>query len=132
MDWNVQVVSGNLTAAPTVRSTTSGKHVATFTVAANRKIGDKEVASFIRCVAWDYLADIAQQSLDKGTRVIIIGAQNTRSYNDNDGRKVYITELNVNQIGVVPRTDGGMKEDFRRGGNFGQFGNAYAEEDIPF
>lgn len=130
MDWNFQVVSGNLTASPVTRSTTSGKHVATFTVAANRKIGDKETASFVRCVAWDFLADIAQQNLDKGTRVIVIGAQNTRSYTDNDGRKVYITELNVNQIGIIPRLDNGMKEDFRRGGNFERFGNA--DEEIPF
>lgn len=128
---NECMIAGNLTAAPVVRRTKTGKAVASFTVAANRKVGDREETDYIRCVAWDWLAQIVEP-LTKGAGVILTGSQKTRSYEDAEGRKLYITEVVARAIGVVPAYKKTNEPDFRGGGNFEGFGRVRPDEDVPF
>ncbi|OIO19147.1 MAG: single-stranded DNA-binding protein [Candidatus Magasanikbacteria bacterium CG_4_9_14_0_2_um_filter_41_10] len=98
MDLNRATILGRLTRDPELRSTTSGKTVATLSVATNRVWSDQsgqkqEQSEFHNCVLWGKLADIAGQYLSKGRRVYVEGRIQTRDWVGADGVKKYRTEL---------------------------------------
>jgi len=98
MDLNRATILGRLTRDPELRSTTSGKTVATLSVATNRVWSDQsgqkqEQSEFHNCVLWGKLADIAGQYLSKGRRVYVEGRIKTRDWVGADGVKKYRTEL---------------------------------------
>ncbi len=91
---NRVVLVGRLTKDPELRRTQSGKSVASFTVAVNRRFGQQDQADFINCVAWEKTADFLSQYAKKGAMVSVEGRISTRNYDDaNTGKKVYITEV---------------------------------------
>ena len=94
---------GNLTRDPMVRYTKTGTPVATFCVAVNRKYVDKygqeqTLADFVNVVAWDRLASAVGAQVHKGDRVHVVGRLTSRSYDDKDGKKVYVTEVNASTV----------------------------------
>lgn len=92
---NVTLV-GRLTKDPDLRYTTSGTGVATFTLAVNRNFtsadGNRE-ADFINCVIWRKSAETLANYARKGTLLGITGRIQTRSYDNQQGQKVYVTEV---------------------------------------
>lgn len=98
----VQLI-GNLGNNPEVKTLDGGKKVARFSVATNesyRNIKGEKVTEtqWHTLVAWGKVADIAEKFLQKGSEVAIEGKLINRSYNDKDGNKKYITEVQVNEI----------------------------------
>lgn len=98
MNLNKAMIIGNLTRDPEVRTTPSGTSVVSFTVATNFIWTDangqrQERAEFHNVVAWRKLADICGQYLRKGSKVYIEGRLQTRSWDDQNGNKRYITEI---------------------------------------
>lgn len=98
----VQLI-GNLGNAPEVRNTESGKKLVKFSVATNEIYrnakGDKvKETQWHNLVAWGKIADIAEKYLSKGAEIAIEGKLITRNYNDKDGNKKYITEIQVNEL----------------------------------
>lgn len=93
-----------MTKDPEIRATQNGKEVCSFTLAVDRKFknasGERE-ADFISCVAWEQRAKLLGQYFQKGSKVGIIGNLQARSYDDKDGKKVYVTEVIVDQIEFV-------------------------------
>lgn len=94
---NVEI-SGNLARDPVVRSTKTGRAVATFTVASSRiyvsQNGEqKEQTAWINVVAWGAIAERVANFCKKGTFVYIHGSLNTRSYDDNNGQRHWIMEV---------------------------------------
>ena len=75
---------GRTTKAPERRSTTTGKHVALFTLAVNRRY-DRDKADFIGCVAWGKLADLVMEYVGKGQLIAIVGELHIDSYQTSDG-----------------------------------------------
>lgn len=90
---NVTLV-GRLTRDVELRSTKSGKPVASFTLAVDRQRKD-DGADFINCVAWDKGAELISQHVHKGDLFGIIGNIQTRSYENKDGQKVHVVEVVV-------------------------------------
>lgn len=96
-------IIGNLTAPPELRFTPSGAAVANFTIASAPRTFDKAKNEFVdgdtlfmRCSAWRELAEnIAESLTDKGTRVVARGNLTQRSYEDRDGQKRTVVELQV-------------------------------------
>ena len=91
-------ISGNLARDPIVRSTKTGRAVATFTVASSRlyvsQNGEqKEQTAWINVVAWGATAERVANFCKKGTFVYIHGSLNTRSYDDNNGQRHWIMEV---------------------------------------
>ena len=74
-----------------------GKSVATFSVAVNRKHGEKE-ADFFDCEAWNGTADIVSRYLHKGSEVAINGSMYSDQYEAKDGTKRRTWRLNVEEI----------------------------------
>lgn len=98
---NRVVLVGRLTKDPELRYTPSGVAVATFTLAVNRTFtnssGDRE-ADFINVVAWRQLAELCANYVKKGSQVGLEGRLQTRSYDGNDGKRVYVTEVVADNI----------------------------------
>lgn len=93
---NKVILIGRLTKDPEMRYTPNGVAVTTFTLAINRlranQAGERE-ADFINIVAWQKLADICATYLRKGKQAAVEGRLQTRSYDNKEGKKVYVTEV---------------------------------------
>lgn len=76
---------GNLTADPTVRVTQSGQSVASFTVAINE--GKDRPPSFVDVTAWGTLGENAAGSLNKGDRVVVVGALRQNTWETAEGKR---------------------------------------------
>ncbi|MBC1563647.1 single-stranded DNA-binding protein [Listeria booriae] len=99
---NTIVVVGRLTKDPVIRYTPkSGAAVCTFTLAVNRdftnKDGERE-ADFINIVAWKKTGENAANFLKKGSLVGIHGRLQTRNYEGDNGRRVYVAEVIAERI----------------------------------
>lgn len=93
---NKTVLVGRLTKDPDLRYTGSGTAVASFTLAVNRNFknqaGEQE-ADFINCVAWKKPAETIANHVKKGHLLGVVGRIQTRSYENQQGQKVYVTEV---------------------------------------
>ena len=88
---NSCVLIGRLTRDVEVRVTTSGKPVASFTLAVDRR-RKEDGADFIPCIAWDKAAETIARYVHKGDMFGVTGYIQTRSY-EKDGRRNYATEV---------------------------------------
>lgn len=100
---NKVMIIGNVGRDPELRYTTSGKPVATFSVATNRLRKDEdgqpqEETEWFNLVTWGRLAEIAHQYLVKGRKVYAEGRLQTRSWEDAEGQTRYRTEVVVDQM----------------------------------
>ncbi|MBI3139979.1 MAG: single-stranded DNA-binding protein [Sphingobacteriales bacterium] len=98
----VQLI-GNLGQTPEIKTLESGKKMARFTMATSENYrnakGEKVTdTQWHNLVAWGKLAEIAEKFLVKGKEVAIEGKLVSRSYNDKEGQKKYITEIQVNEL----------------------------------
>jgi single-strand DNA-binding protein len=87
---------GNLTADPEYKTTPSGVGVTTFKIAVGRRFAkesDEVKADFINCVAWRNTAEFVSKYFTKGKGIVVVGSLQTRSWDDNNGQKRYITEV---------------------------------------
>lgn len=91
---NRVVLVGRITKDPMLRKTQSGTSVVSFTIACNRRVPSQgQEADFINCVAWNKTADFMSQYVKKGALLGLEGRIQTRSYDDKDGKRVYVTEV---------------------------------------
>ena len=98
----VQLI-GHLGNVPEIKNTESGKKLARFSVATNENYrnakGEKVTeTTWHNLVAWGKVADIAEKYLVKGTEIAIEGKLISRSYTDKDGKKKYVSEVQVNEL----------------------------------
>ena len=100
---NRTVLTGRLTKDVEVRKTQSGLSVASFTVAVDRRVktdGEK-TADFIECVAWRQGADFLGTYAKKGDMVGVDGHIKTRNYDDAQGVKHYVTEIQCDNVEIL-------------------------------
>ena len=94
-------LTGRATAKPELRYTQSGVGVVNFTLAVNRKFrnenGDFD-SDFISCVAFRKTAEVIAEYIEKGDLLGVEGRIQTRNYENQNGQKVYVTEVVVDQI----------------------------------
>ncbi|TKC16675.1 single-stranded DNA-binding protein [Robertmurraya kyonggiensis] len=115
---NRVVLVGRLTKDPELRYTPNGVPVATFTLAVNRTFsnqqGERE-ADFINCVIWRRPAENVANFLKKGSLAGVDGRIQTRNYEGQDGKRVYVTEIVAESVQFLEPKGGS-------GGNAGGFG----------
>lgn len=100
MNYNKAILIGNITKDIELKTTPSGKIVASFGLATNRSWKDeqgnkKEQATFHNIVAWGKTAEVINQWCSKGSSIMIEGRIDNRSYEKKDGGKGYISEVIV-------------------------------------
>jgi len=100
---NSVTLVGNLTKDPELRYTATGRGVASFGIAVNRRYQQngewQEQVSFFNVVAWGDLGENAAASLNKGNRIIVTGRLEQRSYDSKEGEKRSITEVVADELG---------------------------------
>ena len=97
---NKCILTGRLTKDPARRSTPDGKDTTTFTIAVNRSYKNKNGeydADFINCVAWNNTAVFISNYFKKGSGIHIAGSIQSRSYDNKEGIRCYVTEVNVSE-----------------------------------
>lgn len=99
---NNAIVQGRLTKDVELRHTQSGTAVASFTLACERDIKDKETGDratdFIDCVAWGHTAEFAAKFFSKGRMAVVEGRLQKRVWKDKNGENRYNVEINANSI----------------------------------
>ncbi|HXZ20819.1 MAG TPA: single-stranded DNA-binding protein [Candidatus Acidoferrales bacterium] len=103
---------GNAGQDAEVKSTSTGKNVANFSLAINEGFRDKAGKSgqrveWVRCVAWNKLAEIAGKYVNKGRLVFVEGRLQTRQYENREGTEKTVCEVVVTTLRVL----GGVKND---------------------
>lgn len=126
---NRVVLVGRLTKDPELRYTPNGVAVATFTLAVNRGFtnqqGERE-ADFLNCVVWRKPAENVANFLKKGSLAGVDGRVQSRSYDGQDGKRVYVTEILAESVQFLePKNSSG---DRSGSGNY----SAPKEQSNPF
>lgn len=124
---NTVTIMGNVTRDPELRFTPSGQANSRFGVAVNRRWQDRtsgewqEATSFFDVVCWREMAENVSESLPKGSRVIVTGRLEQRSYDDKDGNKRNVVEIIADEVGPSLRyaTAQITKNERKGGGDFG-------------
>lgn len=139
---NKVILVGRLAQDPEVRYTTTGKAVATFSLAVSRRTGQgqQDSTDFIPIVSWEKLAEICGNNLTKGRRILVEGRLQIRSYETQDGQKRRVAEVVAQNIEFLDSNRGqGAHEGAPAGSSQGStqqdgfgFGPSIPEEDIPF
>ena len=108
----VQLI-GNLGNKPEIKTIEGGRKLAQFNLATSENFKNSKGESvketqWHRLVAWGKVAEVAEKYLDKGKAVAVEGKLVSRSYNDKEGKKKYISEVQVNEmllLGPKPSSD---------------------------
>ncbi|MBA0052839.1 single-stranded DNA-binding protein [Streptomyces sp. AJS327] len=126
----VITVVGNLVDDPELRFTPSGAAVAKFRVASTPRTFDRQTnewkdgeSLFLTCSVWRQAAENVAESLTKGVRVVVQGRLKQRSYEDREGIKRTVYELDVDEVGASLRNaTAKVTKTTGRGGQGGGFG----------
>lgn len=126
----VITVVGNLVDDPELRFTPSGAAVAKFRVASTPRTFDRQTnewkdgeSLFLTCSVWRQAAENVAESLQRGMRVIVQGRLKQRSYEDREGVKRTVYELDVDEVGASLRNaTAKVTKTAGRGGQGGGFG----------
>ena len=95
---NKVILMGRLTKDPELRYTNNKTPVCSFTIAVNNGYGEKQQTDFINCVAWNKTAEFVTKYFAKGKMIIVIGRITTRSWETQDGKRAYATEVVANEV----------------------------------
>ena len=119
---NVSLV-GRLTKDPELKTTQSGLSVCRFTVAVDRPYS-KDQTDFINCITWRKTAEFITSYFSKGQKIALTGSIQTGSYTDKDGKTVYTTDINANNVEFC--------ESKKQSDSSGNNHNNVETDDMPF
>ena len=132
---NTVTIVGNVTRDPEIRYTAGGQPNATFGVAVNRRWMNRQTneweerVSFFNVVCWREMAENVAESVSKGTRVVVTGRLEQRSWETENGEKRTVVEIAADEVGPSLRwataaiTRNERRDGFGGGGGGGQGGS---------
>ena len=127
---NKVTLYGNLTRDPELKSLPSGMHVSSFSVATNRSTKDasgakKDVTEYHNVVAFGKQAEVINQYIKKGSAIYLEGRLQTRSWDGQDGKKQYRTEIVLESFQFGPKAGGAPS------GNFTPAASGMSDQEAP-
>lgn len=140
---NRTVLVGRLTKDPEYRTTPNGVSVTTFTIAVNRTLtnaqGERE-ADFINCVTFRKQAENVNNYLSKGSLAGVDGRLQSRSYENKDGQRVFVTEVAADSVQFLepknsnqqPNNNYHQQRQTQTGNNPFDNTTAITDDDLPF
>lgn len=132
---NNTVLIGRLTRAVDLKFTGNGAAVGNFTLAVDRGFknanGEKET-DFINCVIWKKSAEALANYTKKGSMISVRGRIQTRTYDNSDGKKVYVTEIVVEEFTFLDSKKSSDNQNNESESNYKNFGNEnpFDREDV--
>jgi single-strand DNA-binding protein len=131
-EMNRVILIGRLTKDPELRYTPSGVAVTKFTLAVDRPFvnsnGERE-ADFLPVIVWRKTAEAAANHLKKGSQVAVDGWIQVRHYDNEEGRRVYVTEVVAENLRFLSRA---KDQDAASGVQTDPFPMDINEDDLPF
>ena len=121
-------LTGRLTKKIELKNTQNGIAVGSFTLAVNRRFTDEngeKKADFINCVIWRKQAENLAKFTDKGSLIGVEGSLQTRSYQNSDGKTVFVTEVLCNNFSLLESKKQATQDNAWDGTGFN-------ENDLPF
>lgn len=144
---NNTVLVGRLTKDADLRYTGNGTATASFTLAVERVFknanGEKET-DFINCVVWRKQAEALANYTNKGSKLAVRGRIQTRSYDNKEGKKVYVTEVVVEEFTFLDsKKDSQSNQTSKKENKYPEFENSdpfdkssqpidISDQDLPF
>lgn len=96
---NKVILMGRLTRDPEMRHTNSGTPVTTFSIAIDNGYGENQRTDFVNCIAWNKTAEFVTKYFAKGKMIVIAdGRISTRSWETQDGKRAYATEVVAKEV----------------------------------
>ncbi|NJI02488.1 single-stranded DNA-binding protein [Staphylococcus agnetis] len=137
---NRAVLVGRLTKDPEFRTTPSGVDVSTFTLAANRNFKSKDreqQADFINCVVFRKQAENVKNYLSKSSLAGVDGRLQSRSYENKEGQRVYVTEVVCDSVQFLEPKNNNQQNNLQQNRQTQTGNNPFDngvdfEEDLPF
>ena len=137
---NVIAIMGRFSRDPELRQTTTGKSVASFTIACSRGRKDangKDLVDWIPVVAWEHTAEFVCKYFEKGSLIAIDGRLQSRTYKDRDGNNRTAIEIVANNANFAgSKSTGGGSNSVPAGGSYNepsvQYDEIEDEGDLPF
>ena len=137
---NVIAIMGRLSRDPELRQTTTGKNVASFTIACSRGRKDangKDLVDWIPVVAWEHTAEFVCKYFEKGSLIAIDGRLQSRTYKDRDGNNRTAIEIVANNANFAgTKSTGGGSNSVPAGNSYNeptvQYDEIEDEGDLPF
>lgn len=134
MYLNKAIVIGNLTRDPELKSLPSGIKVTSFSLATNRVWKDKngakqESVDYHNIVVFGKQAEFSAQYLKKGASALVEGRMQTRSWDGQDGKKNYRTEIIADRVQFGPKREGGTATSSSSGSKKAE--SAPEQQDVP-
>lgn len=126
---NKVILMGRLVRDPELQQTPQGTPVTRFTIAVNRRFAKEgsQTADFISCTAWRQQAEFICKYFNKGSMIAVVGNIQTRSWDAQDGKKQYATDVIVEEVHFT-----GSKTETGTNGGYSQSSQPQASEDAPF
>ncbi|EGQ3295205.1 single-stranded DNA-binding protein [Staphylococcus pseudintermedius] len=141
---NRVVLVGRLTKDPEFRTTPSGVSVATFTLAVNRNYKNKngeQQADFINCIVFRKQAENVNNYLSKGNLAGVDGRLQSRSYENQEGRRIFVTEVICDSVQFLESKNNNQSNNQQQRGQAPAQDNPFTnannpididDEDLPF
>lgn len=137
---NKVILMGRLTRDPDVRYTNTDDPmaIARYSLAVDRRVKkeNEQSADFISCVAFKKAAEFAEKYFQKGTRILISGRIQTGSYTDRDGKKIYTTDVIVEEQEFAQtkkeQEQTGSSQNMYHDDGFMQIPDGVDDEGLPF
>ena len=126
---NKVILMGRLTRDPEAKATSSGVSMTTFALAVDRSYarqGEEKQTDFINIIAFRSTADFVQRYFSKGQLVAVTGRLQVRTWDDNEGKKRYATEVVADEVFFAE-----SKRDSAGGGNYGNDYNPAQYQNKP-
>jgi len=110
---NCVILKGRIAKEPEVKTTVSGQTFTRLTIAVDRyaKAGEERKADFISCTAWGNTAQFLAKYFTKGKEILAEGRIQTGSYTNQDGKKVYTTDVVLDRVEFCGSKGGGETQD---------------------
>ena len=134
MSINKVILVGRLTRDPELKSTNSGKSATSFSVAVDNGYGENKTTDFINCVAWNKTAEFVEKYFEKGNMIALVGRVSTRTWEGENGKKNYVTEVVVSEVSFCgSKSEGQSKdEDTQESDDEEDFVEIGDDDDLPF
>lgn len=137
---NKVIFQGRMTRDPELKSTNTGKHVCSFSLAQTEKYGNTEQTLFLDCVAWEKSAEFVCKHFAKGQEMLVEGRLTQRNWQDKEGGNRKSTEVRVDQVHFCgSKASAGQAREYDRERyerrspfNDGDFKPAAENDDLPF
>lgn len=131
---NKIILSGRLVRDPEMRTTQSGKSIASFTLAVERDFapqGQQKETDFINCTAWNGTADFISRYFSKGSMATVCGSLQIQTYTDRDGNKRTSPNVNVENVYFAGEKRAEKSENVEKSKSAAKGKSAYSSKATP-